>query len=264
MMTLLQANANNSDIIKLWHMFDDKELLAEAVRSYTELSNKVQIANSSILRETLQAGKRVIFEAAQGTLLDEDYGFFPYVTRGKVTTVHAHELLAEVGHTDPAYVLGIVRAYAARHGPGAFPTENAWLRSQIHEQHNAHGDWQGAFRMGHFDMVATRYAMEANGQIDGLAITSIDQLEKMESFHFASRYHDAAGTEYSHLTLPEKGNLDELKTLSSWLMQGVSPLYEACPMSTQNVVETISNNLQKPVVAISQGTTREQKTFFKV
>ena len=264
MMTLLHVNANNSDIIKLWHMFDDKELLAESVRSYTELSSRVQIANSSILRETLQTGKRVIFEAAQGTLLDEDYGFFPYVTRGKVTTIHAHELLAEVGYTDPAYVLGIVRAYAARHGPGPFPTENAWLRSQIHEQHNAHGDWQGAFRMGHFDMVATRYAIKANDQVDGLAVTSIDQLEKIESFLFASQYRDSTGTEYTKLNLPEKGNLAELEQLSNWLMQGVSPLYKARPMSTKKVVETISDNLQKPVVAISEGTTREAKTFFEV
>lgn len=262
MVSLLQANANNSAIIDLWHQFNNDDLLEESIKSYTKLVQEVHITDSTTLQKALHSGKHVIFEAAQGTLLDEDYGFFPHVTRGKVTTIHAHELLTEVGHTEQAYVLGIVRAYAARHGPGAFPTENAWLRSQIHEQHNAHGDWQGAFRMGHFDMVATDYAIRVNGKIDGIAVTSIDQLERMESFHFASKYRDPTGAEYEKLTLPEKGNLDELEKLSNWLMQGVSPLYERAPISAAAITSVISDRLSTPVVAISQGVTREDKMFF--
>jgi len=261
-LSLLQAHATNPDIIATWHQFADADLLEHTLLTYQQLAASVQITDSQLLQTSLATGKRIIFEAAQGTLLDEDYGFFPYVTRGKVTTVHAHELLAEVGYTDRPFVLGIARAYAARHGPGPFPTENAWVRSQIHEQHNAHGHWQGAFRMGHFDLVATDYAIRANSHIDGLAITSIDQLEKMESFHFASQYRDATGTEYKKLTLPEKGNLSELAKLSNWLMQGVSPLYETCPLSAANIVELIGSRLNQPIIAISQGVTREEKLFF--
>lgn len=261
-LALLQANASNQAMINVWHQFADATLFESTLASYQTVAMNIQITDASFLQDHLRSGNRVVFEAAQGTLLDEDYGFFPYVTRGKVRTVHAYELLAEIGHHQSPYVLGITRAYAARHGPGPLPTENAWLRSQIHEQHNTHGDWQGAFRMGHFDAVATDYAIRANGKVDALAVTSIDQLQQHDSFYYADQYHDATGNEYRQLDLPELGNLAELTALSNWLLQGVSPIYQERTMSTGSVIDLISERLATPIVAISEGITRSEKLFF--
>ena len=259
---LLQEHASNEAIIRAWHMFTSETLFKETLTSYEKLARQVHITGASFLRGHLRSGRRAIFEAAQGTLLDEDYGFFPYVTRGKVRDVHAHELLAEVGHTGRPYVLGITRAYAARHGPGPFPTENAWLRSNIHEAHNEHGQWQGAFRMGHFDLVATRYAIAVNKQVDGVAVTSLDQLAHLPWFYSAVSYVDATGRVHQNLGLPEAGNLEELAKRSEWLMEGTSPIYAQLTMNEPGLLNQLSEWLSRPVVATSSGMTREAKQFF--
>lgn len=260
--TLVREHAHNEALIYTWQRFRDRSIFDDAFTSYYRLQQDVQIRDSFVLQHYLKTGRKVIFEAAQGTLLDEDYGFFPYVTRGKVRDVHAHELLAEVGYQERPFVLGITRAYAARHGPGPFPTESAWLRSQITEAHNEHGRWQGAFRMGHFDLVATRYAITVNAQVDGLAITSLDQLAHLDSFHFASAYRDALGTQHEHLPLPEGGNLSHLAVRSNWLMQEVSAIYGQIPMTREHILGLLSTELQRPVLAISTGMTRASKQFF--
>lgn len=260
---LLQAHIRNPDIIRTWHEFDDPELLRSTLASYEEVRTKVTITDSSVLSQTLTRGDKVIMEAAQGTLLDEDYGFFPYVTRGKVRTIHAHELLESIGYQERPYVLGITRAYAARHGPGPFPTENVWLRNQINELHNEHGQWQGAFRMGHFDAVATRYAMAVNGQIDGLAVTCLDQLPSEVNFYAALAYFPAdAYNMMQDLPLPKAGDLEALAVRSEWLMREVSPIYSQVNPQTFSVPNAIAHFCKKEVVATSSGVTRESKQFF--
>ena len=68
--------------------------------------------------------------------------------------------------------LGVVRTYTTRHGAGPFVTEDAALT--LPEAHNGVGEWQGAFRVGHFDAVAHRYAVEVAGGVDALAVTHLD------------------------------------------------------------------------------------------
>ena len=68
--------------------------------------------------------------------------------------------------------LGVVRCYMTRHGPGPFVTEDPTL--EIPEPHNQNGAWQGAFRTGHFDAVALRYAVEVSGGVDAVALTHLD------------------------------------------------------------------------------------------
>ncbi len=262
MLPLLAAHAANEAIITTWHQFDSAELFAISIESYETVRKLVTITDSTILDAHLKAGRKVIFEAAQGTLLDEDYGFFPYVTRGKVRDVHAHELLREVGYTDRPYVLGITRAYAARHGPGPFPTENAWLRSHIREVHNEHGVWQGAFRMCHFDPIATRYAIAANTHVDGVAVTALDQLAHLPHFFAATAYIDSEGRKITDLPLPEAGNLRELAARSEWLMQGVSAVYTKRSMEPVALLQEMSEWLHRPIVATSRGVTRSEKQFF--
>jgi adenylosuccinate synthase len=118
-----------------------------------------------------------IFEGAQGVLLDCAHGFFPYVTPTTTTFDNAISLLSEVGFKGEVEKIGVVRAYATRHGPGPFPTHDKDLEVAIPDGHNVFGEWQREFRVGWFDVPLVRYALEVCGGVDSLAITNLDRLE---------------------------------------------------------------------------------------
>jgi adenylosuccinate synthase len=133
-----------------------------------------RLAGDAALRAWLAEGPAV-FEGAQGVLLDERHGFHPYTTWSDCTATHA--LAALAGFDGPVVKLGVVRAYATRHGPGPFVTEDAALTARLPDPHNGRHPWQGEFRVGAFDAVATRYAIRACGGIDALAVTCLDRLD---------------------------------------------------------------------------------------
>jgi adenylosuccinate synthase len=127
----------------------------------------------------MAATEDFLFEGAQGVLLDETYGFHPYTTWSTTTPKNAQTLLDEIGYSQPLERLGVLRAYAVRHGPGPFPTEDGDLTALLPpERHNCYGDWQGVFRVGWFDAVLARYAIEVCGGIDSVALTCIDRLNR--------------------------------------------------------------------------------------
>jgi adenylosuccinate synthase len=130
----------------------------EFVALYRDFAAAVRIV------DTLPAGP-LVFEGAQGVLLDEWRGFHPHTTWSTVEPRNARRM----GGT---YVLGVVRTYQTRHGAGPLPTEDPTLR--IPERHNATGEFQGAFRLGHLDPILLRYAIAACGGVDGLAVTHLD------------------------------------------------------------------------------------------
>ena len=123
-----------------------------------------------------QTAGDVVFEGAQGVLLDESFGFYPHVTWTDTTTANAIRLLAEADYNGPLRKLGVVRTYATRHGAGPLVTEDASLAGCIREPHNTGYEWAGGMRFGHFDAVATRYALEVTGGVDALAITHVDDV----------------------------------------------------------------------------------------
>jgi adenylosuccinate synthase len=148
----------------------DIRALCDAYRAFGQ---RVAAVDRGYLRRILSDGPAV-FEGAQGVLLDEWRGFHPYTTWSTTTFANAETLLAEAGHE--ALRLAVVRSYMTRHGPGPFPTEDPTL--EIPEPHNHHGHWQGAFRTGHLDAVALRYAIEVTGAVDAVALTHLDVAER--------------------------------------------------------------------------------------
>lgn len=128
------------------------------------------------LRRRASRGE-LVFEGAQGVLLDQDYGFHPYTTWSSTTYANADQLLDDAG-LDRGYHVGVLRSYSVRHGPGPFVPEADFA---FEEPHNQVNKWQGRFRAGHFDAVAATYAIracaEAGGAVDGLAITHLDRTE---------------------------------------------------------------------------------------
>lgn len=122
-------------------------------------------ADTVSITDRLPAGP-LVFEGAQGVLLDEWRGFHPYTTWSTTTFANAFSLVED------AFRLGVVRTYTTRHGSGPLVTYDPALRYP--EPHNVFDDWQGGFRLGHFDAVAHRYAIEVCGGVDGLAVTHCD------------------------------------------------------------------------------------------
>ncbi|TMR94181.1 adenylosuccinate synthetase [Nonomuraea basaltis] len=139
----------------------------DCVAVYRAFAERVRLVGSSFVQRLVSAGP-VVFEGAQGVLLDEDWGFDPHTTWSTTTFRNAEELLDGVG----AMRLGVLRTYTTRHGPGPLVTEDPTL--ELPERHNAAGPWQGPFRAGHFDAVAHRYAADAAGGVDALALTHLD------------------------------------------------------------------------------------------
>jgi adenylosuccinate synthase len=132
-------------------------------------ATRVALVDGDYLHRLLRTGP-VVFEGAQGVLLDEWRGFHPYTTWSTTTFANAETLLAEAGQT--ALRLGVTRTYLTRHGPGPFVTEDPTL--EMPEPHNSCGRWQGTFRTGHLDAVALRYAVEVAGGVDAVALTHLD------------------------------------------------------------------------------------------
>ena len=128
------------------------------------------------LAREMPACHTVIFEGAQGVLLDEWHGFHPYTTWSTVTPLHAWELVEEYGIRDVT-VLGLTRAYTTRHGSGPFPTFSEQMTAALIDAGNPVNAWQGAIRCGALDLVLLDYAARVC-RIDALAVTCLDQLPR--------------------------------------------------------------------------------------
>ncbi|GID27362.1 adenylosuccinate synthetase [Paractinoplanes brasiliensis] len=139
--------------------------LDDVVDAYLAFGRTVAIVGTPYGERLLTEGA-CVFEGAQGVLLDEWRGWHPHTTWSTTTFDNVAELCGSFTR------LGVVRTYTTRHGAGPFVTEDPALN--LPEGHNATGEWQGAFRVGHFDAVAHRYAVEVAGGVDALAVTHLD------------------------------------------------------------------------------------------
>jgi len=119
------------------------------------LALHVAPADEGIVSSCLERKGTLLFEGAQGVLLDESRGFHPHTTWSDATPAGADAVLASAGIRAPVLRLGIVRAYMTRHGAGPLPTHDSAL-DVLTEPHNEDGGWQGPFRRGHPDAVLLR------------------------------------------------------------------------------------------------------------
>lgn len=156
---------------------------------------RARIVPEAYLGEILARPGAVIFEPAQGVLLDEWRGFHPYTTWSTCTLDNAETLLREHGYDGTVRRLGIVRAYGTRHGAGPFVTEDAGLTVRIPDAHNGLDGWQGAFRVGWFDAVAVRYAIACTSKLDGLVVTCLDRLAEESEWAICTAYDVSEGAD---------------------------------------------------------------------
>jgi adenylosuccinate synthase len=172
------------------------------------------------LREgpALGADAVAVFEGAQGALLDRDHGFWPHVTPSRTTFANARAILDEAHFAGPLTRVGVLRAYATRHGAGPFVTEDRELAAATPEQHNGAHAWQGAFRVGWFDAVASRYALRVTGGVDALALTNLDRLAGLPAIKACTAY------EVDGLVIHDLPTVDDRDALTA-LLERCRPVY---------------------------------------
>jgi len=164
-----------------------EEILAE-YRGYAEILKKYVADTSLVLDKDLKAGKKVLFEGAQGTLLDVDHGTYPYVTSSS-TCAGGACTGSGVSPRDIHEIIGISKAYVTRVGSGPFPTE---LLEETGEQLRQTGGEFGATtgrprRCGWFDAMVIRYSVRVNG-LTGIALTKLDVLSDFDTIKVCTGY----------------------------------------------------------------------------
>lgn len=170
--------------------------VAEVLAKLAPLAERIvpMLADTSLLVDTaLRKNERVLFEGAQGTLLDLDHGTYPFVTSS--TAVAAGACVgAGIGPTRVGRVLGVTKGYATRVGEGPFPTElHDALGERIRNQGGEFGSVTGRpRRTGWLDLPGLRYAARVNG-LDSLAVTKLDVLSGLDSLSLCVAYDTPQG-----------------------------------------------------------------------
>ncbi len=231
----------------------DAPPVADLCDAYRAFATAVAVVDSGYLAGVLRRG-RVVFEGAQGVLLDEWRGFHPYTTWSTTTFANAETLLAEAGFR--AVRLGVVRGYMTRHGPGPFVTEDPTL--ELPELHNTRGDWQGAFRSGHFDAVALRYAVQVAGGVDALAVTHLDTVARAPVRVCGEYLVD--GRPVQRIVPGPERDLGYQSRLTGMLLRA-RPSYVNCSGDWPRVIEAA---LGAPVTLLSFGPTAADKRCAEV
>lgn len=152
-------------------LFDDPEVFDRVLDGWRTVAGRLRRIDDDQVRARIRLTPRVVFEGAQGLLLDQDWGFHPHTTWSDCTPAGARALAGDRALT----VVGVTRAYTVRHGPGPLPTEGRGPNGLI-EPHNGDAGWQGRFRSGALDGVLLRYAARICGGIDRLAVTWTDRV----------------------------------------------------------------------------------------
>lgn len=152
------------------------------------------VTDRSYLAAAAAAGP-LLFEGAQGVLLDEGRGFHPHTTWSTTLPTAAQQLLAHAGQSS-ARVLGVTRTYTTRHGAGPLPTEDTALDKQLPEPHNGEGIYQGSWRTGHLDAVLLRHSAQLcrrHGGLHAVAVTHLDSLHAAAGgVRIARRYQEVS------------------------------------------------------------------------
>jgi adenylosuccinate synthase len=214
---------------------------------------------SRYLHAAMKAGRPVMFEGAQGTLLDIDHGTYPFVTSSNATAGGAATGLG-VGPRTIDAVLGVAKAYTTRVGGGPLPTE---LSGPMGERLRETGQEYGAStgrprRCGWFDAVAVRYAVRVNG-LDALAITKLDVLDGLDELHVAVGYRCGATVleDMPGDTLQLARCEPVYETLPGWKQPTAgATTYSQLPHAARAYIKRLEELCEVPAAIISTGSDR--------
>lgn len=193
------------------------------------LLRRVPPAPRAAVAERLHRPGTVLFEGAQGVLLDEWRGFHPHTTWSSIAPASVEEVAADAGQTAKIHHFGTLRTYLTRHGAGPLPTHDARL-DHLAEPHNGSGGWQGRFRRGHPDALLLRYALAVTGPLDGLLVSHLDVFERERGMKWCVAYDVMEGggrVTIGGLVPGMQGDLEHQARLAR-LLADARPRYAPC------------------------------------
>jgi adenylosuccinate synthase len=260
-------------------ILNDPDVVEQVAQRYEEFAWFVQAVDEEWLAKRLLGDGTILFEGAQGMLLDQDYGWHPYTTWTDITFKNAETLLD--GLECSVFRLGITRTHMTRHGAGPLVTED----NLSFPDHNSTNPWQNDFRHGHMDFVALRYSIRMLGPvgddptakgIDGIALTRMDDLPT-DKWRVCTKYasnprpklygmdEGFISETLMEVKPPALNNWQECEKITPALMKKkdgvwvVTPIYEE--LNPKEAIAGVSSSLGVPVVMTSHGPTYLDKTY---
>ena len=239
---------------------DYQQVLDETLKAGEEIRPLVADV-VDLLHQSRLAGDNILFEGAQGALLDIDLGTYPFVTSSN-TTAGGTAVGSGFGPLYLDYILGITKAYATRVGSGPFPTElfddvGARLAERGHEFGSTTGR---ARRCGWFDAVALRQAIRINS-ISGLCLTKLDVLDGLETIRVCVGYQDQGG-DATPAPFGAEGYdriVPVYEDLPGWSESTVgAKRLEDLPANARSYLKCIEETVGAPIDIISTGPDRAQ------
>ncbi|SEN48200.1 adenylosuccinate synthase [Paenibacillus sp. OV219] len=228
---------------------------------YAETLRHYVTDTSVVLNDAIDANQKVLFEGAQGVMLDIDQGTYPYVTSSNPTAGGVC-IGSGVGPSKIQQVIGVAKAYTTRVGDGPFPTElnneiGDWIREKGHEYGTVTGR---ARRVGWFDTVVVRHARRVSG-ITGLSLNSLDVLSGLETVKICTGY-ELRGEIIEHYPASLK-LISECEAVYEELPGWSEDISNAktladLPENTRRYVERVSELTGIPIAIFSVGRNREQ------
>lgn len=237
------------------------EEIFEKYKGFVKIIGKYIVDTSFLINQYLDDGKFVLFEGAQGTLLDIDHGTYPFVTSSS-TIAGGACVGAGVGPKKISEILGVAKAYTTRVGSGPLPTEiEGPTGEDIREKGHEYGTTTGrARRCGWLDILILKYSIMLNS-IDKIVLTKLDVLSGLEEVKICTGY-TYKGELFEnippHQTIMHKCQ-PVYKVLKGW-KQDISQIkdFESLPENTKNYILEIEKLLKVPLSMVSVGPERSQ------
>ncbi len=228
--------------------------------SIEKLRQLQQVNGEYFINQALEAGKRILAEGAQGSMLDIDYGTYPFVTSSNTITAGVCIGLG-IAPGKIGQVIGITKAYCTRVGSGPFPTE---LEDEVGEKLRKEGGEFGATtgrprRCGWIDLPQLRYTIMLNG-VTQLVVTKIDVLNTFETIEAATAYKiEGKLTDQLPYDLCEYDCNPQYESFTGW-EQSLESIedYDELPLAARAYLEALEDKLGVPITMVSTGPERNQ------
>jgi adenylosuccinate synthase len=239
--------------VPLDHLFD-------LIHQFREKVGKTVTDTRQLIQNARRHGKKMLLEGAQGTLLDIDFGTYPYVTSSNTTIGGVFTGLG-MGPRSIDHIIGVMKAYTTRVGNGPFPTELAdeagqTLRDKGHEYGATTGRPR---RCGWFDAMIARYSIQVNG-IDSIVLTKLDVLDHFKTIPICTgyRYKNSILTAFDNDCSVLSGVEPVYETMPGWQTDTLETYnYKDLPAAAQAYVERIEILCGAPIKIVSLGPSRE-------
>jgi adenylosuccinate synthase len=243
---------NNPAFTTELQMLQDESLASRWLNAARALAIQCPPASAEAIHAQLTKAGTVLFEGAQGVLLDEWHGFHPHTTWSTISTTAVEKTLMRYHIHMPVEHFGVMRTYLTRHGAGPLPTEDRSLDPLLPEPHNAAQGWQGSFRRGHPDAVLLRYALESVGNLSGLFVSHLDVFARGVNLKWCEAYQTDTGS-IERLPSAMEPDLDHQQVLTDLLLKATPVFDRAVIQSAPAFLDRLASVTPLPVRMTSLG-----------